>query len=473
MFAHITPSNESHGLWRYPEGNDVPRTYLQLERWVELAKTLERGRFDAMFIGDTLGPYTRYGASAETSIRAGMQFPSGDPSVLIPAMAAATEHLGFIMTSSVLQAHPFEFARRMSTLDHFTGGRVGWNVVTSYLRSAALNFGLAELPSHDERYAWADEYLEVAYKLWEQSWDDGAVRHDVEANILFDPELVRPIRHRGARYTVEGPHSMQPSPQRTPLIAQAGQSEQGRSFASRHAEMTFIVPLNPAVAAKDVQDLRRRVAAAGRDPGDLLALVGFCPILGSTEEEARRNQRELRERLDLPALLAFYSEIFNTDLSVIDENASIASLLDDSGTQTAGERTHLTHFTKDGEYRGIGASASAVTGALRSVLLGAEDKSRSFGEYMRWEFATTGLVPGTPEQMADTIAEWVGAGVGGFNIVPVTTLGWADAWVDEVVPILQQRGLMQSEYSPGTLREKLFGRGPFLPDTHSARRQRA
>lgn len=472
MFAHMTPSNESHGLWRYPEGNDVSRGYLRLERWLELARTLERGRFDMLFLGDTLGPSSVYGGSPETAIRAGMQFPSGDPSVLISAMASVTEHLGFVMTSSVIQAHPFEFARRMSTLDHLTDGRIGWNVVTSYIKMVAGEFGLDELPQHDARYRWADEYLAACYALWESSWEDGAVLSDAERNILFDPEKVHSIHHRGERYRIDGPHCMEPSPQRTPFICQAGQSEQGRSFAGRNAEGVFIVPLSPEIAAKDVADLRARAVAAGREPWSVRALVGFCPIIGSTEEEAKRRQRELRERLDLPALLAFYSELFNTDLSLLDQNATIAELLEGADQASAGTRTHLTHFTGDGGYAGIGATSSAVKGAVRGMLEGVSDKSQRFGDYMRWTYATTGLEAGTPEQLADALERWIHAGVGGFNIVPVTTLRWIDEWVDEVVPILQARGLMRREYDEGTLRHKVFGAGPTLTENHPARRSR-
>ena len=209
-----------------------------------------------LFLGDTLGPSSVYGGSPETAIRAGMQFPSGDPSVLISAMASVTEHLGFVMTSSVIQAHPFEFARRMSTLDHLTDGRIGWNVVTSYIKMVASEFGLDELPQHDARYRWADEYLAACYALWESSWEDGAVLSDAERNILFDPEKVHSIHHRGERYRIDGPHCMEPSAA-DPFICQAGSpSRADRSPAGTPRG------IHRATVAGDRREGRRRSASS-------------------------------------------------------------------------------------------------------------------------------------------------------------------------------------------------------------------
>ena len=197
-----------------------------------------------------------------------MQVPVNDPAMLIPAMAAVTEHLGFAYTSSVLQMPPFTFARQISTLDHLTGGRVGWNIVASYLRNAATNLGLDELPSHNARYDRADEYLDVAYKLWEGSWEDGAVLRDTANRRYADPSRIHAINHVGQHYRVEGPHLSEPSPQRTPLLFQAGSSTRGRAFAARHAECVFLIESLAAVRgpASVVRDIRAQAASLGRDP---------------------------------------------------------------------------------------------------------------------------------------------------------------------------------------------------------------
>ncbi|WP_348520047.1 NtaA/DmoA family FMN-dependent monooxygenase [Arenivirga flava] len=209
----FTPSHIQHGQWRRPDARY--EEFETLAFWQGIARTLERGRFDAMFFADVVGTYGPIGGSLDVNAAEGLQLPNNDPSVLLAALIGSTEHLGLAMTSSILQAHPFEFARRVSTLDHLSGGRVAWNIVTSYQENAARNFGLDRLPDHDERYRQAEEYLEVVYKLWEGSWDDDAVVRD-KSGVFSDPAGVHRIGHRGEFYAVEGPHLSAPSPQRTP-----------------------------------------------------------------------------------------------------------------------------------------------------------------------------------------------------------------------------------------------------------------
>jgi FMN-dependent oxidoreductase (nitrilotriacetate monooxygenase family) len=260
--SHIT-----QGLWRRPDTQQ--RRYTDLGPWIELAELLERGRFDALFLADVVGLYDSYAGSRDAAVRHATQVPVNDPSLLIPAMAHATEHLGFAYTHSILQAPPYEFARRASTLDHLTDGRVAWNIVTSYLETAGRNLGHGRLPEHDERYERADEYAEVVYKLWEASWEDDAVLADVEQGIYADPAKVHDIDHVGRYYDVVGPHLCEPSPQRTPVLFQAGSSEAGRAFAARHAEGVFISARNPQGARALVDDINDRLVAAGRRRGDI------------------------------------------------------------------------------------------------------------------------------------------------------------------------------------------------------------
>ena len=207
-FSMNCVSHIQQGLWVRDDTRQLE--YTQLDPWIELAQILEKGCFDALFLADVVGVYDTYHGGPETSITEGMQIPANDPALLIPAMAHATENLGFAFTSSVLQVHPFAFARQVSTLDHLSQGRAAWNVVTTYLQNAGANFGLGRLPSHDERYDLADEYLDVAYKLWEGSWEDDAVLRDTERGIYADPTKVHPINHVGKHYEVAGPHLSEP-----------------------------------------------------------------------------------------------------------------------------------------------------------------------------------------------------------------------------------------------------------------------
>src|SRR6478736_6817759 len=232
-----TVSHITHGLWPLP-GNNRHR-FNDLDYWTELAGILEGGSFDGVFLADVIGAYDVFRGGPETAIREGLQIPSNDPLLVIPAMAAVTKHLGFGVTFSTSYEPPFAFARRISTLDHLTKGRIGWNIVTSYLPNAARNFGHDDEIAHDDRYALADEYLDVLYKLWEGSWDDDAVLEDREGKIYADPTKIRYIDHVSAHHRVAGPHLASPSRQRSPLLIQATASPRGIALAGKHAELVF------------------------------------------------------------------------------------------------------------------------------------------------------------------------------------------------------------------------------------------
>ena len=196
--------------------------YTDLDHWVSLARTLESGLFDGLFLADILGVYDVFHDSPDASIRNAVQIPVNDPLLLIPAMAYATQHLGFGVTCNLTYEPPYTFARRMSTLDHLTKGRIGWNVVTGYLDSAARGMGLAQQPEHDSRYDVAEEYMQVAYQLWEGSWEDSAVLRDRDDRIYADPTRIHRVKHDGMHYKVDALHLSEPSPQRTPVLYQAG-----------------------------------------------------------------------------------------------------------------------------------------------------------------------------------------------------------------------------------------------------------
>jgi len=438
-FSMNCVSHIHHGLW----GRDDTRQldYASLDSWLELARILEAGCFDALFLADVVGVYDTYQGGPETSIREAMQIPVNDPTLLIPAMATVTENLGFAFTGSILADHPFNFARRTSTLDHLTNGRVAWNIVTSYLPSAAKNLGYHDLPRHDDRYDRGDDYLDVLYKLWEASWDDDAVVADLERGIYADPAKVHHIDHDGPYYRVPGPHLCEPSPQRTPVLFQAGSSDRGRTFAARHAECMFVAGGRRAVS-KIRADVHTRAERFGRRPDDIKIFQGITPVIGGTEAEAEAKAADLRADVSVEGGLAHMSGNLGADLGELDPDRPIA----------------------DFDFNG-------VTGIVKSLADSAPDRSWTFGDLAHQQMSGQFMV-GTPEQIADRIEALAEAGTDGFNLVYTSTPGTFVDFIDGVAPILQARGRMQTEYQPGTLREKLFGRRR-LDDHHPGRAARA
>jgi len=439
-FVMNTTGHIVQGTWRRPAARQTD--FNDLEHWVGLARTLERGRFDAIFFADVVGLYAPYRGDERKYFEAGLQVPSNDPSVLASAIAYATEHLGIAFTASILQEHPFNFARRISTLDHATKGRIAWNIVTNYLPNASRNFGLDGLTDHDERYRWADEYVDVTYKLWEGSWEEDALRQDRETGLHADYDKVHRIDHVGPRYRVEGPHLVSPSPQRTPLLFQAGASQAGRTFAAKNAEAVFIQAPNLESAARDTADIRRRAVEHGRLASDLKFFQGLYVVPASTEDEARRRAAELDEWIDYDAQLAHMSGAVGVDFG------------------------HEDLDTPVGEIRTQGVQS--IVGWIDDLVTGRPATLRDVAHYT----ATNGRIVGTPEQIADRLAQWQAAGVDGINLVNAEIPGSYEDFVDHVVPTLQARGLAQTEYSEGSLRQKLFGRGDRLPDRHPATRYR-
>jgi long-chain alkane monooxygenase len=422
--------HQSPGLWVRPD--DKMQEYTKLANWVELARLLERGKLDALFLADVVGVYDVYRGNRQAAVTQAAQIPVNDPVVLIPAMAYATQHLGFAFTSSVLQNHPFAFARTISTLDHLTEGRIAWNIVTSYLESTGRNFGRRGLPEHDERYTIADEYLEVCYKLWEGSWEDNAVIRDSRLGIYADPAKIWDVKHDGKYFSVDGCHLSEPSPQRTPVLYQAGASSRGRQFAANHAECVFVLGPNHQVVGKYIHDTRDRAVRLGRNPQDLLFFAYVKVITGATESEAQRKYKEFFEQINYDGGLALLSGWTGIDFGQFEPDQPLEYI------ETNAIRTIVHGFTE--------------ADPTRKWTL------RDLAKYVGIGGAGPVLV-GTPEQIADTFEEWVEAGVDGFNLAYAITPGTFADFIDGVVPVLQKRGLMQKEYQEGTLREKLYGKG--------------
>ncbi len=436
-FSMNCVSHIQQGLWVRDDTRQVE--YCTLDPWLELAQILEKGCFDALFLADVVGLYDAYLGGPETSIREGMQVPVNDPALLIPAMATVTEHLGFAFTSSVLQTPPFTFARQISTLDHLTKGRIAWNIVTSYLPNAGASLGYGGLPSHKERYERANEYLEVAYKLWEGSWEESAVLKNKEKGIYADPRKVHPINHSGTYYQCEGPHLSEPSLQRTPLLFQAGSSTDGRAFAAKHAECVFIVTSrrNLSGVQNIVSDIQTQAKKSGRSPDDLRFFQGLSPVVGGTEKEALAKEEEYLQQISTDASLAHLSGSLGIDLGNINPDKPLESF-----------------------------DSQAMQGVVKSMIESRPPGTRTFRDLIRAQMAGQFLT-GTPEQIADNLETWSDAGVDGFNLVYSTTPGSFVDFVEGVVPELQKRGRVQKAYTPGTLREKLFGQ-PRLSERHPA-----
>lgn len=293
-------AHQSPGLWRHPQDRSVE--YKDLEYWTDLAQILERGFFDGIFIADVLGIYDVYHQSAEHALTGAVQVPVNDPLQIVPAMAAVTKHLGFGVTTSISFEHPYPFARRISTLDHLTKGRVGWNIVTSYLESGSKNLGLKTQVNHDNRYDIADEYLEVLYKLWEGSWEEGSVLRDRESGIFADHKKVHPIQHEGKYFTVPGIHICEPSPQRTPVLYQAGASSRGQKFASQNAECVFIAAPSKIATKKVVQGIRQKLVQEGRDPYSVKIYALLSIVTDETDAKAQAKYKNIKAMEAMMAL---------------------------------------------------------------------------------------------------------------------------------------------------------------------------
>ncbi|KAE8765478.1 LLM class flavin-dependent oxidoreductase [Georgenia thermotolerans] len=438
-FVMNTTSHIYQGTWRHPDARNLEHN--SLEYWVELAKLLEAGTFDLIFFADVVGLYGDYRGDYRKYVETGLQIPANDPAVIASALAYATEHLGIAFTSAVVQEHPFSFARKISTLDHASGGRIAWNVVTSYLKNAFANFGYDDIVAHDARYDWADEYLDVAYKLWEGSWDEGALVQD-KAGLHADFDKVHKIHHLGRNYKVEGPHLVAPSPQRTPLIFQAGSSPRGQQFAARHAEGIFVSSPTPEVARQQIEATRQLAAAHGRSPEDLKFLAGLSFVVGSTEEEARRRAADLDENwIDWDGHLAHFAGSLGIDLGHHDLDAPVGEI-----------------------------NVETVQGIIRGLERAHPGRPLVVRDLARF-MASANRIVGTPEQIADRLAEWRDAGVDGVNVMNVVRPGDYEEFIEHVTPVLQRRGLQRTEYAEGTLRRKLFGTDR-LNDRHPAARYR-
>jgi len=428
--------HQSPGLWAHPQ--DQSWRYKDLDYWQNLARTLEKGVFDGIFIADVIGYYDVYKGSLYHALQQSAQIPVNDPLQLAAPIALATEHLGIGITASTSFEHPYTFARRIATADHHTKGRIGWNIVTSYLESGAKNVGDTGLRRHDNRYEVASEYLEVIYKLLEGSWEEDAVVRDRERRIFAHPEKVHEIGHKGKYFDVPGYALTEPSPQRTPVLYQAGASGAGKDFAARNAECVFVAAPTLTTLKAYVADIRARARAAGRDPRKLLIYELATIITDETDAKAQAKFEELKSYSSYHGSLVFMSGWSGIDF---------------------------------GQYAPTDVVKHIDTNAVQSLVehLSGGDKTWTIEELALFG-GIGGVGPvfvGSPSTIADILQQWVeAADVDGFNLAYAITPGTFEDVVGYIVPELQRRGAYAKSYRPGTLREKLFGEGPHLQAPH-------
>jgi FMN-dependent oxidoreductase (nitrilotriacetate monooxygenase family) len=421
LFIHSRGHHEAS--WRHPEASPLPLTDIQY--YHGLAQRAEDGLFDSIFLADQLAARDDVERAARTWL---------EPITVLGALAMSTKRIGLIATASTTYTEPYNLARQFASLDHISSGRVGWNIVTSWSVPAARNFGDDAQVSHADRYARAEDFLQVVKGLWD-SWADDAIVDDRDSGQYGRIDRIRPINHDGEYYKVAGPLNLPRGPQGRPVLVQAGSSDTGRGFAARHAEAVFTAQMEKETAQKFYADLKSRVVKEGRAENQVLILPGFSPVIGSTEAEAQRLANELNDLSDPEVGRARLSSRFGgVDFShlPLDKPLSPEDFPDPETVQAARSRTEVIV--------GVVRREKPTLRQLLSKLAGA-----------RGHFT----LAGAPEQVADLIEDWFTDGASdGVNLMPPLLPNMLDVFVDEVVPILQKRGLFRTEYEGETLREQ-------------------
>jgi FMN-dependent oxidoreductase (nitrilotriacetate monooxygenase family) len=418
LFLHDTGHHEAS--WRLP-GSD-PHSNLSLAAHQHLARVAEDAKFDSVFLADSPVLWSDPGRR-----------PSGklEPTLLLAALAVTTNRIGLIATASTSYNEPYNLARRFASLDHLSGGRAGWNIVTTAGDAAARNFGLEDQPLHKTRYERADEFLDVSTKLWD-SWDDDAIVADKEAGVHGRADRVHGIDHRGTFFRVDGPLNVPRSPQAHPLLVQAGSSADGKDFAAKWAEAIFTAQPTLEESQAFYADLKRRAVAAGRDPDHVVILPGIVPVIGDTEAQARELDAELDRLIGPQYALATIAHTLRVDPAELHLDRPLpADLPGEEEIEGAKSRRTL-----------IVDWARRDNLTVRQLIgkLGGGRGHRTF--------------TGTPVQVADTIQHYFeNDAADGFNIMPAVLPSGIEAFAAKVVPILQERGLFRTEYEGVTLRE--------------------
>ncbi|MET7773543.1 LLM class flavin-dependent oxidoreductase [Nocardia sp. NPDC005366] len=434
--AFIYPSGHHEAAWRHPQSR--PDRIYDVSYYQEIGRTAEAAKLDAVFFAD--GPALR--TNVEHNAGSGLE-----PITLLTAIATATTHLGLIGTASTTYYEPYNLARLFSTLDHISGGRAGWNIVTTGTDLAAANFGLDKHPEHAERYARAREFVDAVVALWD-SWEDDAILLDKQAGIYADPDKIHQIDFVGEYLKVRGPFNAPRTPQGHPVLVQAGASNDGRAFAGRYAEATFTAHQRLEDAQAFYADIKAQAKGFGRDPGQIKILPGISPFIADTEAEAKKLEREFNE-LTVPDYgLKQLEAIAGKSLRHLPLDEAVPlELFSDAGDVTDNGRSRLQVVA------GIVQRERPTVRGLLHRLAGARGHR---------------VFAGTPEQVADTIEEWFRNGAAdGFNVMPPYYPGGLEVFAQTVVPILQERGIFRTEYTGTTLRDHF---GLTRPESRYARR---
>ena len=433
LMQMLISSASTHTLMSWADPADRQLDGLQdFAYWQHLARTLERGCFDGVFFADSPATHAVYEGSATPSVQYGASWPNHDPMPLVAVMAAATKHLGIGVTLSTTGSTPYLATRRLTTLNYLSRGRVGWNIVTGFSNAEHMANGMGVQMPHDERYDYADEFMAICYALWD-SVPPEAILRDAAAGQFADPSKVKQVDFQGKYLACKAVGPILPSPFGRPMLFQAGSSGRGMKFALDHAEVVFGIQPHVAGMNKSMAQLRDAAAAHNSSHGqsrDPKMLFGLQPIVRSTEAEASRRADELRQRIPLDATLARMCGVFGVDLSGMDPDQPLAEM------ETQASRGLLAAST-------TGADGKAVT--LRDAAA-------------RWELSVS--IPqliGTPEQVAAEIESiWRETGCYGFNLSPTTNPDSVDDFVDQVVPLLQKRGVFRTAYEGPCFRDNLM-----------------
>ncbi|MEM7093565.1 MAG: NtaA/DmoA family FMN-dependent monooxygenase [Actinomycetota bacterium] len=420
------PTWHSHAMWRHPRTTVAGDEWFRPELYEHVARTCERGRFDMVFFADLNYISDTYTGTLDPALRYAVQAPEHDPIPLLSYMAAATEHVGVASTFSTSNQHPFYVARLFATLDHLTRGRVGWNVVTSLNHNQSANYGEAREDT-DLRYEKAHEFIEVCFELWD-SWAEDAIVADPEAPQFADSSKVRRIDFEGQYFRSRGPLNVTRPPTGGPAILQAGTSPKGRDFAARYADAIFAIQPRPVDAAELRADIRDRAADAGRDPDHVKLLFGAQPIIGETEAHASELQEEHNELVPLEAGLAILSAHLDFDLALLDPDEPMA------------ER------------------AEPELQRMRTRYLNPDGSSMTVAEVAKKHGQSVGLpqIVGTATSVADQLEAYADeAGGDGFMLSPIHCPEAIEEFVDLVIPELQRRGRVRTEYDGTTIRDHL------------------
>lgn len=417
----IYPGGHHEAGWRYPGAS--PERLLDITFYQDLARSAEAAKLDAVFFAD--------GPAQVDNIRFASRFRI-EPLTWLAAIAAATTHIGLIGTASTTYYEPYNLARLYASLDHLSGGRAGWNIVTTAVPQASGNFGLAETPSHAERYARAAEFVDVVTKLWD-SWEDDALVADPVSGVFADDARIHPIEHVGRHFRVKGALNTPRSPQGRPVYVQAGSSDDGRSFAARYAEAIFTAHQTVESAQAFYADIKKQAQSLGRNPDHVKILPGISPYIGSTEAEAKRLYDEVNDLIQPAYSITQLKQITGVDFTghPLDGVVSLDAFADAGPARTVASRFQLVVDIVKREKPTLRQLIDRLAGAR--------------GHY---------VVVGTPEKIADEIQLWFGKGAAdGFNVMPPWFRGGFDLFTSQVVPILRKRGLFRSEYTGRTLRE--------------------